>query len=152
MKKRVYQIVVFIIYIILISVFTALSLQSGSQSGGFSDKVGDIIKAILHLKIKDPDKYSTIIRKLLGHFCGGMAIGLFSSLFIHSINKLNVYIALGINLTYSFIYFFFTEYVLQNIASNRCPSMKDVLIDYSGFLIPALIIGITYIIIRRERK
>lgn len=143
-KYTMYQIVVLTIYIVLVLVFLIFSLQSGSSSSGLSSSITNVFCNIFNIE-NNKDIVEKIIRKLIGHFGYFLLMGIFSSLFLYSLKNTRFLYLFIINLSINLVVAFISEFLCQAIASNRCPSIIDVLIDYSGFMISCSIITFIYL-------
>lgn len=101
-------------------------------------------------------EFATFIRKAFGHFGLFMISGLLSSLafyFALSPNKwAKQFIIAPIGLAFGLFMGALTEVIQLNVP-GRSGEFKDVLIDYSGYLLGALIIGlILFLVIRNKNK
>lgn len=140
LRKRIYQIVLFVLYIGLLVFFSYESLKDGSSSSDSSSRISLIISSIIEFFTgKDfiiTDSFDYLVRKLIGHFSYFCLLGIISSLFYYSfvnnLKKLNYFSI--VHFSTGFVFAFITEYLFQQIAIGRNPSMKDVIIDFSGFI------------------
>lgn len=140
LKKRSYQVVLFILYISLIIFFSYESLKDGSSSSESSSKISLMISSFIELLTGQDfiitDSFDYLVRKLIGHFSYFCVLGIVSSLlyfsFANNLKKLNIFSI--IHFSSGFIFAFITEYLFQQIAIGRNPSFKDVIIDFSGFI------------------
>lgn len=139
MKKELdaYRKILFIIYMFLIVFFTIMSLESGDDS---SEASGSIAKFVSELfGVPNTESFRTLIRKLIGHLGFFGILGLISTAFYQSLDKLDMKYRVILNLGITLVYVFITEFVFQALADSRGPSIKDCLIDYSGFLVGSII-------------
>lgn len=134
----------FVVYLFLIGLNIYLSLENGQNSSASSGRVATLIANFLNIfgNIVDPsdETFQMIVRKLVGHFGLFFLTSLFSVFSILTLKQkskekqiiLFTSILLGITLA------FLTEY-LQGFSEARGPSIKDSLIDLSGYFLPLLI-------------
>ena len=84
MKKRIYQIILLIIYISLLVFFTIESLKDGNSTMESSNRISflvrDIIKFFTGINIEIDDNFNYLIRKFIGHFSYFCVLGIVSSL------------------------------------------------------------------------
>ena len=96
--------------------------------------------------IKNLPNFFLFIRKLVGHFGLFLVFGFFATFTaILWFKKDKFLLLLIINFVQGFIFASLSEFI-QLFTGGRFGSIKDVLIDYSGFLIPVLIISTIFII------
>ncbi len=87
------------------------------------------------------DKYLTFIRKLIGHFLYFLILGSVSIIFYLTFNfKIRVLI----HYIVGFVFALISEFLFEGFTSGRNASFKDVMIDYSGFILLSTIILIIY--------
>lgn len=139
MKKRIYQIILLIIYISLLVFFSIESLKDGNSTIESSNKISflirDIIQFFTGIKIDVDDNFNYIIRKFIGHFSYFCILGIVSSLLYLSFdNKKNYNKLFFIHFSSGFIFAFITEFIFQLFISGRSASFKDVMIDFLGFI------------------
>lgn len=139
MKKRIYQIILLIIYISLLVFFTIESLKDGNRTMESSNRISflvrDIIKFFTGINIEIDDNFNYIIRKFIGHFSYFCVLGIVSSLLYFSFNNGKNYYKLAIiHFSSGFIFAFFTEFIFELFTSGRSASFKDVMIDFLGFI------------------
>lgn len=155
-KRMVIQIILGIIYIFLLVLFSIKSLESGSESSKLSRNVSENIVGVINntfnKDIKVTDTFEHYVRKIIGHYGYFVILGSVSVFFYLLFNKLKHYIRFIIHFTTGFIFAFLTEFVFQNIASNRTASMKDVGIDYLGFITFSTVVCIIYYIKIYKKK
>lgn len=139
MKKRIYQIILLIIYISLLVFFTIESLKDGNSTMESSNRISflvrDIIKFFTGINIEIDDNFNYIIRKFIGHFSYFCVLGIVSSLLYFSFNNCKNYYKLAIiHFSSGFIFAFITEFIFELFTSGRSASFKDVMIDFLGFI------------------
>ena len=138
-----------ILYVSLLIFFTIMCLQTGSESSQSSNRVAKLVQSILNTlfnaHIELTDTYLTVIRKLIGHFGYFLVLGITSIIFYLN---LPIKLSLRISLHYivALIFAFFSEFALEGSTSGRSASIKDVCIDYSGFIFVSTIILIIYLL------
>lgn len=101
------------------------------------------------------DSFASFIRKAFGHFGLFVISGLLSPLAIYLVinpfkwskHYLNVIIGLSFGLMIAAI----TEIIQLNVP-GRSGEFTDVLIDFSGYLVGALIVGLILFLILRKQK
>lgn len=102
--------------------------------------------------VKTPDKeikffgdeftIPSFIRKLVGHFLAFFVLGILGFLCTFSYIS-NKYLAFGVNATLGFYVALISE-LLQLIPAGRVCNMKDVVIDFTGYLLAGLLMLIFY--------
>lgn len=136
------------ILLILLIIFTVASIfiqstKSKEESKSDSDKVGEIIEEIIPPETPAGDYVQTNLRKIahfIEFFLLGIEVALFVSLFHFS--KIFVPCSLLFGLLVAAV-----DETIQ-IFSKRGPSVRDVMIDFSGFLVSTLIIYTLSVLIR----
>lgn len=155
MEKKIYQIILGILYISLIVFFSYSCLQNGDSSGNFSVQVSKGIANVLNSIFKTSyvvdDNFVHLVRKLIGHYGYFVLLGIVSSLFYYSFNNLGLVKKIIINFLSALVFALISEFIFQLITSGRAASIIDVLIDYSGFITSAIIISTIYIV-RNKNK
>ena len=136
-------------YIFLTLVIFLKSIEDGDQSSASSDQVTDIIVGTIDgitqgdesitdkFDIKD---IKLFIRKAIGHFGIFLVLGIFSCLTYYYFIRNKTYAVV-----FTIIAGIFTAIIselLQAIPSDRNPSFNDILIDFSGYLLSIIIIGL----------
>ncbi len=152
----------FLIIFISITIFIFVKAgASAEESTADSDQVTDIVVGTIDqirpgeesiVDIYGIDQVKQFIRKGIGHFGLFLVLGIFGvPTFILFIKK--HYLAIIFELITGFMIAGISE-MIQIFASNRGPSFKDVLLDFSGYLTSSiLILGIVLIIyIIRKKK
>lgn len=137
--KIIYRICIGTIYFLLLIFFSLESLKSGNASGETSNNFANIIfntlSFIFNKNIYITETTIIFIRKLVGHFLYFSVLGIVSILFFYSFyNYSNFNLLFFLNYLSGFGFAFITEFVFQNLADERFPSMEDVIIDCTGFL------------------
>lgn len=119
--------------------------SSGSQSLGFTRMIGSAIKVIFpnSLIAQDEDYLHDFLRKLFGHFLLFGLSGIFTTLTllvnIIIITKKKLLIYGGISIGFGISLASFSE-LIQSFVPGRAGAFTDVLIDFSGYLLFALIV------------
>ncbi|MCR5786577.1 MAG: VanZ family protein [Acholeplasmatales bacterium] len=154
MKKKIYTIIFALIYIALYIFFILKSAETGEESTGSSMIVAKMIRNVLNslfnTHIEIDDHFLNLVRKLIGHFGFFVVFGIVSIILfilIHSLGIIKNAVLVGIyhyigGLSLAII----SEFVCQALTTNRGPSYKDVMIDYSGYIIISSIIYIVFIV------
>lgn len=148
MKHKIYQIVLFIIYLSLIIFFSVECLKDSSASTESSNKVVEIVVNTLEgvgVDVTVDDKFRVTVRKVIGHFSYFLVLGITSTLFYLSIKRLNIYLKIIINLSIATIFSFITEFLFEKNSIGRSASILDVSIDLSGFFLAFIIIFSIYL-------
>ena len=120
------------------------------------DSSGTLAKSEVKLIVRQKDFVENIsdfiyiyVRKGLGHFGIFLILAIFASLscFMFFENKKwwHVAIKIGIIFVYGFLFSGFTE-LLQMITPGRCGLMRDVLVDFSGYSLAAVLLSVGFII------
>ena len=157
MKYFRYVFIVGYVFILFLIVYFAAS--SASESTKTSDKTTEIVievyDAITPTKESVKNRYSMdeishFVRKAIGHFLLFSALGFFASMtYIYFINKMKLRLILSL---ISGIIVAIISEIIQIFAEGRGPAIKDVLLDYSGYLLSTLIILlIMFLIIKKKR-
>ena len=143
------------VYIIVHSCLDAA--QSTKASQGVVEVSEEVVNTISPGTVtpENHDSFATFIRKAFGHFGLFVASGLLSSLaaylvinpFKWSKHYLTVIIGLAFGLTIAAI----TEIIQLNVP-GRSGEFTDVLIDFSGYLLGALIVGLILFLVLRKQK
>ena len=121
------------------------------------DSSGTLAKSEVKLIVRQKDFVENIsdfiyiyVRKGLGHFGIFLILAIFASLscFMFFENKKwwHVAIKIGIIFVYGFLFSGFTE-LLQMITPGRFGLMSDVLVDFSGYSLAAVLLSIGFIIL-----
>ena len=171
-KNLIYQILLGTLYAVLVFFFLAESLKDATSSSESSKGLTDVVTSIVdnikpggnggggnasHIPtVEEQQAYNNfhlLVRKGIGHFGFFFVLGGISSLFYYSFMKeKRWYIWVIINLVAGIALAFISEFVCQNMAKGRYPSMKDVGIDSFGFIVSFLTITIIYLLILKRRK
>lgn len=143
-------------YIIMHSCLDAAA--SSQQSQGVVEVSEEVVNTVAPGTItpENHDSFATFIRKAFGHFGLFVISGLFSSLAVFlSFNPLKWskhYLNVTIGLTFGLIIAAITEIIQLNVP-GRSGEITDVLIDFSGYLLGALIVGLVlFLVIRNINK
>ena len=143
-------------YIIMHSCLDAAA--STQQSQGVVEVSEEVVNTISPGTVtpENHDSFATFIRKAFGHFGLFVISGLLSSLatylLINPFKWSKHYLTVIIGLAFGLIIAITTEIIQLNVP-GRSGEFADVLIDFSGYLLGALIIGlILFLVIRHLRK
>ena len=126
---------------------------STEESNWIVEPIKNIINAIKPNTINETNigNFSTIIRKLIGHFFLFLVSGILTTLsfkfFYYDLKKKIVFFIIFSCISGLFLAFL-TEFI-QLFVPGRSGEMRDVLIDFSGYLLGAVII---YLIVFLKRK
>ena len=143
-------------YIIMHSCLDAAA--STQQSQGVVEVSEEVVNTISPGTVtpENHDSFATFIRKAFGHFGLFVISGLLSSLatylLINPFKWSKHYLTVIIGLAFGLIIAITTEIIQLNVP-GRSGEFTDVLIDFSGYLLGALIIGlILFLVVRHLRK
>lgn len=143
-------------YIIMHSCLDAIESTKASQ--GVVEVAEDVVNTVRPDTItpENHDAFASFIRKAFGHFGLFAASGLLSSLaFYLSLSPYSWckhYVNVIFSLTFGLFVAILTE-MIQLSVPGRSGEITDVLIDFSGYLLGTLIIGlILFLVIRKLRK
>ena len=157
-RKEAAKWILFALAILLNAFIIINSCMNGNQSSAESGRVTNIIKNIInffiHNAINDSnyETFHGVIRKLVGHFGLFLLDGVIVSWDIHFLIQKKWWIKLIISLSFGLLIGIITE-TIQLSVPGRSGEITDVLIDFSGYLLGALMIGlILFFIIRNFRK
>ena len=142
-KKRIINILFFMLYCGLILVFLLASGQDGNKSGHTSEIVVNIISNIF--SIEKTDNLRLLVRKLVGHFGFNVILGIVSIIFYLTLDLIkNLKIKYIMHYLIGFLEAFISEFLVERNTSGRSASFIDVLIDFSGFILISTIILIIF--------
>jgi len=143
-------------YIIMHSCLDAVA--STEQSQGVVQVSEDVVNTVAPGTItpENHDSFASFIRKAFGHFGLFVVSGLLSPtalyLLINPFKWSKHYLNVIIGLSFGLLIAITTE-VIQLSIPGRSGEFTDVLIDFSGYLLGALIIGlILFLILRKKNK
>lgn len=143
-------------YIIMHSCLDAVA--STEQSQGVVQVSEDVVNTVAPGTItpENHDSFASFIRKAFGHFGLFVVSGLLSPtalyLLINPFKWSKHYLNVIIGLSFGLLIAITTE-VIQLSVPGRSGEFTDVLIDFSGYLLGALIVGlILFLIIRKKNK
>lgn len=143
-------------YIIMHSCLDAVA--STEQSQGVVQVSEDVVNTVAPGTItpENHDSFASFIRKAFGHFGLFVVSGLLSPtalyLLINPFKWSKHYLNVIIGLSFGLLIAITTE-VIQLSVPGRSGEFTDVLIDFSGYLLGALIIGlILFLILRKNNK
>ena len=143
-------------YIIMHSCLDAI--ESTKASAGVVEVAEEVVNTVRPETItpENHDSFASFIRKAFGHF-GLFAIsGLFSSLAfflsLHPYNWCKHYMNVIFSLAFGLMMGIITE-TIQLTVPGRSGEITDVLIDFSGYVLGTLFIGlIIFLVIRKVRQ
>jgi len=143
-------------YIIMHSCLDAVA--STEQSQGVVQVSEDVVNTVAPGTItpENHDSFASFIRKAFGHFGLFVVSGLLSPtalyLLINPFKWSKHYLNVIIGLSFGLLIAITTE-VIQLSIPGRSGEFTDVLIDFSGYLLGALIVGlILFLILRKKNK
>lgn len=142
-------------YIIMHSCLDAAKSTEASQ--GVVEVSEEVVNTISPGTVtpENHDSFATFIRKAFGHFGLFVVSGLLSPLAVYLvINPFKWskhYLNVIIGLAFGFIIASITE-IIQLSVPGRSGEFTDVLIDFSGYLVGALIVGLILFLILRKQK
>lgn len=143
-------------YIIMHSCLDAVA--STEQSQGVVQVSEDVVNTVAPGTItpENHDSFASFIRKAFGHFGLFVISGLLSPtalyLLINPFKWSKHYLNVIIGLSFGLLIAITTE-VIQLSVPGRSGEFTDVLIDFSGYLLGALIVGlILFLILRKKNK
>ena len=166
MKKSKLDLILTIIFTVLAVSLNAYiiyhSCLNGAQSTQAAKGVVDVSEEVVNtvrpgtVTPENYNAFATFIRKSLGHFGLFVVSGIFSSLSIYYIFKDFKWIKHFLNtifaLSFGLIIAMTTEIIQLNVP-DRSGEFTDVLIDYSGYLLGAFLVGLAlFLVIRHQRK
>ena len=156
-KHKIYQMIVLSFYIIAIVILFVLTLQNNVTSSNVSDTINEPISEvgsmITGIEVSDNSiNASMFLRKLIGHIGYYGLLSVFSLLFYFSIIKMKKYYLMMIHFGSGIILALFSEFVLENIASGRCPYFNDFLCNIIGFFGVSIISLLIYYLSKRQIK
>ena len=162
-KKYLIWTIIICVLAVAINVFIIVhSCLNGAESTKASNGVVEIVENIVNtispgtITAQNHDSFAVFIRKAFGHF-GLFAIsGILSSLAIYFVFNpqkwSKYYLLMIISLCFGLSMGFLTELIQLNVP-GRSGEFKDVLIDFSGYLLGFLIILlILFLLIRKQNK
>lgn len=161
-KKRLALTIIVGILALAINVFIIVqasldSVRSSESSGMLVSFLKTVINALIPNAINDSNinVFSSVIRKLVGHFGLFLVNGLLTSLFIYLLKGFflkSYWIDIIISLSFGLFVAALTEFI-QIFTPGRSGEFLDILIDYSGYILGAgIIVLIIYLILKREKK
>lgn len=156
--KNVFVAIFFALFVLMSFFIIYLSTENGAQSSTTSNAVGEIVATAAEsvgISVdRDSESYKNFIRKAFGHF--GLFFftsitGVLTIIFLKNnpeMRKIVIYGYLGYGLILAII----TE-IIQTQAGDRSGNFADVLIDYSGYIIPlGIMLGAIFYSNRKNRK
>ena len=166
MKKSKLDLILMIVFTVLALAINAYiiyhSCLNGAQSSQASQGVVEVSEEVVNtvrpgtVTPENYNAFATFIRKSLGHFGLFVVSGIFSSISIYYIFKDFKWIKHFLNtifaLSFGLIIAMTTEIIQLNVP-DRSGEFTDVLIDYSGYLLGAFLVGLVlFLVIRHQRK
>ena len=143
-------------YIIMHSCLDAA--ESTKASSGVVEVSEEVVNTVAPGTVtpENHDSFATFIRKAFGHFGLFVISGLLSPLalflLINPLKWSKHYLNVIIGLSFGLIIAALTE-IIQLSVPGRSGEFTDVMIDFSGYLLGALIVGlILFFVIRKMRK
>lgn len=156
---KVYQIILFLIYIGLMVFFAVKCIETGVESQASSQKVVDttavVINQVAGEGTVDPldSSFQNFVRKFIGHYGFFVLLGIVSILFHLSFNdKYNDYILVSVSYGVGITYAVLSEFWLEGSTNGRGASWKDVGIDTLGFMTVSFIIVLIYYLIKLKKQ
>lgn len=161
-KKYLIWTIIFIVLAVAINAYIIMhscldAIESTKASNSVVEVAEETINTISPGTITEAnhDSFASFIRKAFGHFGLFVISGLLSPLAIYLVinpfkwskHYLNVIIGLSFGLMIATI----TEIIQLNVP-GRSGEFTDVLIDFSGYLVGALIVGLILFLILRRQK
>ena len=153
-KKYKIPMIIFLVLAIAINAFIIVeAAMSGEDSGNQSGWLANIIAKIFN--ITPDENFHHLVRKLIGHFSLYVVDGVITSLAEYYLIKYRemykyrliiiIYLGSGVFLAS------FSEFV-QLLALNRGFAVTDMLINFSGYFLGALIIFLICFFVNRNKK
>ena len=143
-------------YIIMHSCLDAAA--STQQSQGVVQVAEDVVNTVSPGTVtpENHDSFASFIRKAFGHFGLFVASGLLSPvaifLWLYPLKWSKHYLITIIGLSFGLTVSAITEIIQLNVP-GRSGEITDVLIDFSGYLLGALIVGLVlFLILRKKNK
>ena len=143
-------------YIIMHSCLDAIESTKASQ--GVVEVAEEIVNTVRPETItpENHDSFATFIRKAFGHFGLFAVSGVLSSLALYlSLSPFDwskAYMNVMFSLAFGLMMGILTE-LIQLSVPGRSGEITDVLIDFSGYLVGTLLLGlILFLVIRKMRK
>ena len=162
-KTEWFLLIVFTVLAIAINVFIIVhscldAAQSTKASSGVVEVAEDIVNTIKPETItpSNHDSFATFIRKSIGHFGLFVVSGLLSSVAFYfnlkTFKWAKYYVMIIITLAFGLLMGMTTEIIQLNVP-GRSGEFRDVLIDFSGYLLgTGIITFILFLIIRHKNK
>lgn len=151
---RIIHVISICFYLLLVLAYTILSLQNGEKSSNTSSSVAhavaDAQETITGKNVIVTQKYELNVRKIVGHYGFFLLIGLFSA-FSYMMSPLKKNISAIIHFLTGLFFALITEFWFQASSQGRSPALKDVIIDYSGFLTFSVLIVTAFIITQKKK-
>ncbi len=155
-KNKVLSIILFIIYLVMLIFFIYECFQDGAsagkQAGFFSNIIAKIEEFFTGKEVIITDKYRYYVSKIFGHYGYFVLLGLVSIIFYMSLKNINIWIRISLHFGVALIYAFASEFIAEALTSGRTASIKDVGIDYLGFITISLPYVIAYFTYHYHKK
>ena len=162
-KKYLFFMILSIILAVAINGYIIMhSCLDAAESTKASSQVVEVVEEVVNtvrpdtITAENHDSFATFIRKAFGHFGLFAVSGILSSLALYlslspyewSKHYINVVFSLAFGLMMGII----TE-TIQLAVPGRSGQVTDVLIDFSGYLLGTLILGlIIFLVLRKKNK
>ena len=162
-KKYLFFMILSIILAVAINGYIIMhSCLDAAESTKASSQVVEVAEEVVNTVIPDTitaenhDSFATFIRKAFGHFGLFAVSGILSSLALYlSLSPYEWskhYINVVFSLTFGLMMGIITE-TIQLAVPGRSGQVTDVLIDFSGYLLGTLILGlIIFLVLRKKNK
>ncbi len=154
-RKYILSVLLGLIYVSMMGFFTYKCLETGNKSAESSNRVAEVVKdvtnEVFNTNIELTESYTTLIRKLIGHFGYFVCLGIVSILFYASLKKNKIF-TITTHYAVGLLFAFFSEFCLEGLTEGRSASFKDVMMDFSGFITISSIMIIVYFIVLYRKK
>lgn len=145
-KRRVFTYILLSIVVIYNAFILVESIIPGVESAKQSDWVTEVIAYVVN--VKPTSQMAFDIRKLVGHFSLFFLNGIISTFFLFfTFKNQNKITLLFISLLFGFLIAVTSE-LLQNITVARYGTIRDVQIDFKGYLSSSTIMFFVYKLIQ----
>lgn len=153
--KKCIKYIFLILYLVVISIIFMSSLETGKESSEDSTEVTTVIvdevKKITDDQVQlDFDTTHFYVRKIIGHFGSFMlcsVLGLLCFYFFTLKNKKAVIISISIGLIVAVV-----SELLQLLSEGRSCEIRDMLIDYGGYLFGTIFTLLIICLIKKHKK
>ncbi len=155
-KYKVYQIILFIVYISMICYFTYQCFldapRSTVQSNIVTDVVVDVVEGTTQKPIENVNEFKVFVRKFIGHYSYFVLLGIVSSLLYCSFKNIKFYFQWLLHFGIGFAFAFISEFLIQQFINGRAASIQDVGIDCLGFITISIFICVGFLIYRNKQN